>query len=798
MDTPLISVLIPAYNVERYLPECLDSILSQSEGRIEVLVADDGSTDGTVAILERRAAADGRLRFLRLAHAGAYAARNRLLAEAKGEWIYLCDADDKLAPGAFSRLLSVAEKEGLDAIFFGADVIYDSEKLEDLFPTFRRRYSFSRDLSAPRPGPDFFCDAVEADEWRALVWLMLVRREMLERNAIRFEEGQIHEDDIFGIDVALHARKAARIPDHLYFRRVREESLMTSFHPVEDFVCYARNALWILGRAQDGGFSTRTRVALATTVLRPLQRVAEALTKMTDAEKERLAADHPLEAALARIFSKTRSEEDFLRCKEAVILRNRKIRALKRKLEAQRRENERLRSSLAFRIEKALLAIPRRLFGRKMKRIAKLFPIAALAAAMLPAPAAFAQGVVVDGDPAPVATVVTSAVSQAFFLDTREGPRESDGTETLTFSTRWHGMAGSSVKILQSGAAAPVAEGLVGESNFVWRATVHGSYTLTHATDGPSDGSDPETATFIVRGLYPDPSATLRWKYAKNANGWFCAQVALPWHPGYAAGITNMRLLFADRHDAAGRLSAYLVDPATAIDPLGTTETYRDIEYRVARIDLDDFSDLGAGDRAVYGVSDATMASPLDSVPSAERLICLRVPNRQLQTVEFLDNKIAWLAWDDGGERRFLPLVGSWSSSQTAQTSTQFAVARPMEVDEVNAAEAFGLPLPAVAVAEVTCRIASIGFGGDGSVEGVFEIAAEDAAGVMAESGELSGAAKLTVLGATSLGGSFEPIDPAACGVELLSRRPPYAFRVKAPGDNAFFKVRLEAENVYE
>ena len=426
-------------------------------------------------------------------------------------------------------------------------------------------------------------------------------------------------------------------------------------------------------------------------------------------------------------------------------------------------------------------------------KLARLAWATMAAAALLLTPAAFAQGVVVDGDP-----VIASASSDTFRLDTREGPFESDGTETLTFSTLWHGTPASSVTILQSGAAAPVAEGLVGESNFVWRATVHGTYTLTHVTESPTEGSDPETATFIVRGLYPDPSATLRWKYAKNANGWFCAQVALPWLPVYADAITNMRLLFADRHDAAGRLAAYLVDPATVIDPLGTTETYRNIEYRVAPIDLADFSNLGAGDRAVYGVSDATMASPLDSVPSAERLICLRVPNRQLQTVEFLDNKIAWLAWNDGGEPRFLPLVGSWASSQTAQTSTQFAVARPMAVAEVNAAESFGLPLAAVATAEVACRIASMGFGADGSVEGTFEIAAEDAGRVVAESGELTPGVKLTVLGAASLVGSFEPLDPAACGVELLSRKPPYAFRVKTPGDNAFFKVRLEAEDVYE
>ena len=540
--------------------------------------------------------------------------------------------------------------------------------------------------------------------------------------------------------------------------------------------------------------------------------------------------------------------------------------------------------------------------------------LAALAAAALGAAA-----------PATAATVVASASSSPFRLDTREGPFESDGTETITYSSRWHGTADSTVTIWQNGAPIADAQRLDGEGDYVWRVVANGTYELVHETtpfalgDG-EDGYEPEKATFIVKGFYPEPSATLRWKYAKNANGWFCAQVALTWHPGYAAGITNMRLLFADRYEdqeplaviktlddeqaaffpdfrlikllgndgkyyfvnddtgkvyteslvergyrekleerptvidgdeagsvsswaggdsyitngvlnaagtgvsftlassgevqvkfastprGLGRRTAYLVDPATVIDPVGTTETYRDIEYRVARIDLDDFSNLGEGDRAVFGVSDETLAGKLDSVPKSERKICLRVPNRQLQTVEFLDNKIAWLAWDEGQEHRFLPLVGSWASAETEaeqpgpQPDASFGapLPRPASPDEANEAKSFGLPLAAVATAEVTCRIASMGFGADGSVEGTFEIAAEDAGRVVAESGELTPGVKLAVLGAASLGGAFEPLDPAACGVELLSRKPPYAFRVKAPGPAAFFKVRLEAEDLFE
>ena len=290
----------------------------------------------------------------------------------------------------------------------------------------------------------------------------------------------------------------------------------------------------------------------------------------------------------------------------------------------------------------------------------------------------------------------------------------------------------------------------------------------------------------------------------------------------------------SDGHTVTGKLAttrgqrlAYLVDPATVFAPLEPTVTFMETRdgfspidpstladlppdagtaYRVSPIDLSGFANLAAGARAVYGVSDETMASPLASVPKAERKICLRVVNRQLQTVDFVHNKIAWLAWEEGGRTNYLPLVGSWASSETEagqsdpQPGASFAapLPQPVAAESLNLSESFGLPLAAVATAEVTCRISSTEIGSDGSVAGTFEIAAEDAAGVVAESGELSDGVTLSVLGATGLGKPFEPLDPAACGVELLSRKPPYAFLVKTPGDNAFFKVRLEAEDLFE
>ena len=364
MNAPAISVLIPAYDVERYLDECLDSVLSQEGADFEVVCADDGSTDGTAGILERRAAEDGRIRILRLRHEGLAAVRNRLLDAARGDWIFFCDADDLLAPGALRRAQSAAEAGGLDALFFVADVFYDSEELAARFRHIGDYYSVVRDFSSPRTGPEFLCDCVEANEWRPAAWLVFFRRDILSRGDIRSPEGFLHEDVLLTLGLALHAERAARIQDRLYRRRIREGSIMTGSNAFPRFRACLHNALAILGLGESPDASPRTRAALGALTDRQLGQARKHLAAMTDEERARLAAERPCEAALAAFLSCTRTDEEFQSLNESSA---RKIAALKRKLAAQRRENARLRSSRAYRIADALLAIPRRLPGRGTK-----------------------------------------------------------------------------------------------------------------------------------------------------------------------------------------------------------------------------------------------------------------------------------------------------------------------------------------------------------------------------------------------------------------------------------------------
>jgi glycosyltransferase involved in cell wall biosynthesis len=111
---PLISVLIPAYNAERFIATCLDSVVGQSYANIEVVVVNDGSTDNTSALLHDYAARDGRVRVIDKANEGVMLTRKRCIEEARGEWLFFVDADDNLASDIIAKLYSAVTASGCD------------------------------------------------------------------------------------------------------------------------------------------------------------------------------------------------------------------------------------------------------------------------------------------------------------------------------------------------------------------------------------------------------------------------------------------------------------------------------------------------------------------------------------------------------------------------------------------------------------------------------------------------------------------------------------------------------------
>lgn len=121
---PLISVVIPVYNSEKYLSECIDSICRQTLQNIEIICVNDGSADGSVSILEKYAADDTRIHVLNQSNKGVTAARNFGIEAASGEWIGFVDSDDIVETDLFLKLLENGRKHGADISHCGLSFVY--------------------------------------------------------------------------------------------------------------------------------------------------------------------------------------------------------------------------------------------------------------------------------------------------------------------------------------------------------------------------------------------------------------------------------------------------------------------------------------------------------------------------------------------------------------------------------------------------------------------------------------------------------------------------------------------------
>lgn len=222
----MVSIIIPAYNAERYLPATIESVISQSESGWELLLVDDGSTDATPAICDRYAQADSRIRVLHKPNGGLSDARNHGLASARGEYIAFLDADDIMAPDFLRLTLRVASETGAAIIM--APYVYFSDGTPT-FGTARRfppvsLYDPATALATAlyqrsAPGSRYLLDNC--------AWGKLYRRELWQ--SVRFTKGTWYEDiDVFYRLWPL-ADKIAYIPEPLTGYRQHAASYMHTF-----------------------------------------------------------------------------------------------------------------------------------------------------------------------------------------------------------------------------------------------------------------------------------------------------------------------------------------------------------------------------------------------------------------------------------------------------------------------------------------------------------------------------------------------------------------------------------------
>ena len=211
----VISVIIPVYKVERYLRECLESVLTQDYDALEVILIDDGSPDGSGAICDEYAAKDSRVKVIHQKNGGAAAAKNAGLRIATGEYLSFVDSDDTLEPGAYRHMQSLLEENGADIVQCAFRDVYVGRWEDQIFRKGREEEDkFSYLTRLPE---DWTC---------SLLWNKLYRRGLYE--GVFFEEGHRIDDEYFTYQGILRAEKILYDDRVIYNYRRRLSGAMAS------------------------------------------------------------------------------------------------------------------------------------------------------------------------------------------------------------------------------------------------------------------------------------------------------------------------------------------------------------------------------------------------------------------------------------------------------------------------------------------------------------------------------------------------------------------------------------------
>lgn len=221
-EEELISIISAVYNVEPYLRGCLDSILAQTYSRLEVILVDDGSDDGSAVICDEYAKRDNRVLAVHQHNQGPSAARNTGLKYAHGEIISFVDADDRLHPRFCEILYRHMKETGADVSVGNYDFIHriDEEKPEEL----REEQVFTK---TGYEAQFLFYDSAWCIQ-NGVVWLKLYRRSCLD--SLHFPEGRIHEDTFIMPAVFDQAKKAVYTNAVLYYYLVRPDSITGAYY----------------------------------------------------------------------------------------------------------------------------------------------------------------------------------------------------------------------------------------------------------------------------------------------------------------------------------------------------------------------------------------------------------------------------------------------------------------------------------------------------------------------------------------------------------------------------------------
>lgn len=212
-----VSIIVPVYQVETYLRQCIDSILAQTFTDFELILVDDGSKDKSGEICEEYAGKDGRVRVIHKENGGLSDARNAGLEQAAGEYFMFVDSDDYIAPTMIERLYNSIQSESADIAACNFCYVFDKKEKKD--------FSTAMEAEVLQGSEIFYYRKNDRSYgfW-TVAWNKLYKSETF-RN-VRFRFGKYHEDEFWANDIYQLEIRVATIPECLYYYRQRDNSIM--------------------------------------------------------------------------------------------------------------------------------------------------------------------------------------------------------------------------------------------------------------------------------------------------------------------------------------------------------------------------------------------------------------------------------------------------------------------------------------------------------------------------------------------------------------------------------------------
>lgn len=282
-----ISVIIPVYNVQDYLCQCLDSVVNQTFENIEIICVNDGSTDNSLEILNRYAEYDKRITIINQKNKGLSKARNIGIKLATGKYIYFLDSDDFIDINAFEKLYTIAELDKLDFISFNYNTICSSDNLKEFYINKKNR---EREIYYDNiySGDTMFEKLIVDCSYQSQVWLLFINRIFLLKSNIEFKECILHEDILFTFKVFFSSQKAMQIDNKFYTRRIREDSIMTTKKNFNHYYGYLLSYNALNDFVNDKNYSLQTNKSIIIYFNDILEQMYRIFKQLDDCEKNKI------------------------------------------------------------------------------------------------------------------------------------------------------------------------------------------------------------------------------------------------------------------------------------------------------------------------------------------------------------------------------------------------------------------------------------------------------------------------------------------------------------------------------